>query len=768
MSADDVVDIAPASADRRSRGWFRIALPIGGVALIVVAILLIALYSERANRAGALGLSDELLADLQERIAEELTAYFSPATRAAREARSMVESTTITDPQASLEVFAVSALRSIPQIDGLYGGDAGGDFIMVQRGTAGTTDTKLIRNTPGPRFVQWIHRDAAGRVVTQVQDPTDTFDPRTRDWYRGALQTDDVYWTGVYLFFTRRVPGITAAVHIGGTDERGRVFGVDITLSALSNFLASLKIGRHGRTAIIDEAGRIVAASDTSSLQRHPDAQLADAHVDQLDDAALTAAYDRFRVEGFGRRIIEVGGERIVSIASELTAAGRNWTLLLVVPQKDFIGFVASNARTTLWLSLIVVALTSVMAALLVRQGLRTDRVARQLLERGEAMRRQNLAFNDLTRRLDISDRAHEEPVQELTAMLVELGSARRASIWRLLDGGRLLLCGDAFDRDTKQHTGGLRLLRTEMPRFFAALESGEEIDAPDAAKDRRADELHRTLMHPLGTRRLHVLPVRAKDRIAGAIMLEDAKALSDVREFMALAANLFAIRMSDDAGVAGLQRQEAIESDSVPAGERSVASDLILQEMVGSAPGAEVFPSAAVLVVRFSEAATLAAHSTGGDTVIADVAAVMIQDAAVAHNIPYAKLVGSKAVLAAGLVASDTTAISRVADAAIRIRERCLEVLEGCGHSPCFQIGLDCGVTVGCDIGHEPRLFNLWGAAVDGAELLAQSGAGPGTIQVSEAVHDRLRDRFLFRLRGSFYRPQVGSERIFVLGGRQ
>jgi hypothetical protein len=38
----------------------------------------------------------------------------------------------------------------------------------------------------------------------------------------------------------------------------------------------------------------------------------------------------------------------------------------------------------------------------------------------------------------------------------------------------------------------------------------------------------------------------------------------------------------------------------------------------------------------------------------------------------------------------------------------------------------------------------------------------------VSEAAYDRLRHDFLFRLRGNFYLPHVGSERTFVLGDRQ
>ena len=57
----EVVDISVDPLDerrRRGRAWLRLGIPIGGVALMVGVILAIALYSERANRAGALMAGD--------------------------------------------------------------------------------------------------------------------------------------------------------------------------------------------------------------------------------------------------------------------------------------------------------------------------------------------------------------------------------------------------------------------------------------------------------------------------------------------------------------------------------------------------------------------------------------------------------------------------------------------------------------------------------------------------------------------------------------
>jgi class 3 adenylate cyclase len=185
-------------------------------------------------------------------------------------------------------------------------------------------------------------------------------------------------------------------------------------------------------------------------------------------------------------------------------------------------------------------------------------------------------------------------------------------------------------------------------------------------------------------------------------------------------------------------------------------------------APGAELFPSMAVMSIKFSDAAVLAAHAPDGNTMLADRIAAALQKIAAAHHIPYVKLVGHDIVAAAGFTAADTTSLLRIADASIEARERCLELFEAGGHAPSFRIGIAYGRAVGGHVGQEPRLFNLWGDAVRLAELMAETGTGPGTIQVSEGAHAKLRSEFLFRPRGSFYLPHLGATQTFVLGSRQ
>src|SRR5215472_2671757 len=237
VASNPVVDLSVDPLDerrRRRRALLRVGLPIGGVALMIATILAIALYSYRANRNGALALSNDLLVTLEQRIGLEVSNYLQPTARMVRILRDTLHDGALGDRLPLFETLSGSLLREVPQIANLNLADGDGNFVLVRRGGGGGIDVKVIDNAPGPRHVAWVHRNAAGEEIGRESDPTDTYDPRTRPWYVGALGTDELFWTGLYIFFTQRVPGITVSARHRTADGRLYLFGVDITLDALS------------------------------------------------------------------------------------------------------------------------------------------------------------------------------------------------------------------------------------------------------------------------------------------------------------------------------------------------------------------------------------------------------------------------------------------------------------------------------------------------------------------------------------------------------
>src|SRR5215469_10779222 len=455
---DTSADPFTARTERR-RVVLRIAVPIVGVVLVVAVIAAIAVETSHAGRRGALELADAVLVATNARIAEEVTSYFAIPVRALQEGAAITKHQQAGEARRVLvEQFSMAAMGYVAQIADFIVGEETGNFMMFRRAENGGIDTKLIQNEPGPRKVVWVRRNAAGDEIGRDEDPTDTYDPRTRSWYSGATTTNGIFWTDVYVFFTAKEPGITASTRYQTPEGRNYVVGVDIALADLSKFLASLKIGENGRAMIIGDEGRIIAHPQTGKIVKNDSSGLKTARVDQIGDEAAAGAYDRFRTEGPGRRTITVEGQRYLASLTPLTTVGRDWSVMTVVPEGDFMGFIERNNRTGLLMSLGIVALAIVGAALLVRQGLRGDRAARMVRERSRAMARQSEALDLVADEANSFDPSHPEPPEALTETAAEVSGARRASLWFLASGGDILHYADRFDSDTSRHSSGSEL----------------------------------------------------------------------------------------------------------------------------------------------------------------------------------------------------------------------------------------------------------------------------------------------------------------------
>jgi class 3 adenylate cyclase len=417
-------------------------------------------------------------------------------------------------------------------------------------------------------------------------------------------------------------------------------------------------------------------------------------------------------------------------------------------------------------MSLAVVGIAAVLAVLLVRQGLRADRAAGLLRVRQRALRRQSDAFAKLAAHASLFDPARNEPPRALTETLAQVTGARRASVWRLTHDKRVLRCDDSFDRQTGGHIDGLELHRDEMPRFFEHLVEGDEIEAEDAAADKRTSELHRIVMAPLGSRSLLSVPVWRQGKVAGAVWLEDRSTGTETRDFVRAAANMLALRMSERGSVAPPPRAAAEPAPEPEPRVRSYTAELARRGIDPDSIEGDIYPEVAIMVVHFVDPVSIAVRPPTAAQALSDQIACALQEIGHRNELPYLKVVGQEVTGAAGFGDSNGSGALLIAQASLAIRDHCLSLFEENDRRLEFRIGIDCGPAIGSSIGTNPRVFNLWGEAVRTAGAMATT-ALPGTVQVTEAAYEKLRHDFLFRPRGSFYLPRIGQARTFVLAGR-
>jgi class 3 adenylate cyclase len=142
------------------------------------------------------------------------------------------------------------------------------------------------------------------------------------------------------------------------------------------------------------------------------------------------------------------------------------------------------------------------------------------------------------------------------------------------------------------------------------------------------------------------------------------------------------------------------------------------------------------------------------------------VQRAVARNGVGYAALLDDQVVLVAAADRAQPSAVAArlVAIAALDVRDRLVDLTRGWGEGAEFRIAIDVGPVMASAFG-DGTDRNLWGGAIGVAKVLAASGSRRA-ITVSEAAYHLLSADFLLRQRGSYFLPETGPMRTFVLAG--
>lgn len=804
MHTEELVDInldAKIQRQRLKRRLIRVIVPVGCVLFMVATILSISAYGYYVNRRDTLALSENLLESMDRRIATQVHDYLAPASEMVQLVAEILEEPSFgIDKRSELEALTFQILRAYPQLTTFSAATPKGEFLMVKKMPDGAIDTKNIEVSEAGRRVYWIHRDRQQKIVGEEKSDDDPYDPRVRPWYLGAVKNNGLFWTDIYIFFTDQSLGVTASMPIYDQDKKLRgVLGVDIKLTELSAFLANLAIGRHGKALIFDKQGRLIAYPEMNRMLKKVEGKLQPVMLSEIGDRVLERAYNRFQIEGYGSRDLTVDQRRYLNTVSSLkSTVGRDWSIMILVPEDDFVGFVRENFRTILMMTAVIVILASLLAGLLVFQGLRADRNASLLLDRKQALEAQSRAFSELASKATLFDPADSESLEQLAEIVSGAAAVRRVSIWRLVENGKALACDDCYDRESVGHTQGTLLEQNDFPQLFESLKKPEEIVVVAAGSDPRTSELQRLYLEPLGCRSLLSVPVSHRGQTTGAIWFEhDGKAGSwdsgDI-SFARAVASMLALRFSADGRAESIRQVDAF-GESSPAVDRTAAVKTAdpgasrSQSPAASAPrdirpvslakrmldrgydqsalAAEVFSNATVLVLGFTDVLSLAVQAGSDDSPPAiDQIVRHFEDLIDSHAVDYWKVMSDQIICAAGLGDDSNSHARDIADIALSVQDLCADLFAGLDKRMGFRIGIDTGAVVGSLVGKRQKSLNVWGEAVRAAQTIAENGV-TGGIHVSEAAYRRLQKEYLFKVRGKFYLPEIGEISTYILTSR-
>ena len=126
-------------------------------------------------------------------------------------------------------------------------------------------------------------------------------------------------------------------------------------------------------------------------------------------------------------------------------------------------------------------------------------------------------------------------------------------------------------------------------------------------------------------------------------------------------------------------------------------------------------------------------------------------------------KTIGDAYMVAAGLPEPRADHAEAMAEMALEMRATFEAVCRPLGLDLAIRIGMDSGPVIAGVIGRHRFIYDLWGNTVNTASRMQSHGL-PGAIQVSEATHALLRDRFEFEDRGEIEVKGKGKQRVYLL----
>ncbi|MBW4500915.1 MAG: EAL domain-containing protein [Scytonema hyalinum WJT4-NPBG1] len=313
-----------------------------------------------------------------------------------------------------------------------------GEIHSVDRLNNGSLVIRVLDQSTSGKYHTYT-TDSQGNRLKLIRVST-TFDPRTRPWYTKAVKAGQFTWTKVYPYFSSSGLAMSATQPL--YDKTGILCGVTNatqSLSQLSKFLHSLKIGRSGQTFIIERSGDLVASSTAEQpfiLSQEGEQEKgkrlkaikSSDRVTRLTTQYLQQKFSNFNNIYPNQQLeFEIDRKRqYVQIMPFTDGYGLDWVIVVVVPEADFMEHIETNTRITVLLCLGALILATVI-------GLKTSHwITQPILHLSKASKEIANGKLDQTvtvegiKELRVLAQAHNQMATQLQESFAELLEANR------------------------------------------------------------------------------------------------------------------------------------------------------------------------------------------------------------------------------------------------------------------------------------------------------------------------------------------------------
>ncbi|PDT53717.1 MULTISPECIES: adenylate/guanylate cyclase domain-containing protein [Sinorhizobium] len=248
--------------------------------LVVVSATLVGLDYRRARNA-AIEDAEANMGAFVDRLVDRLGMLSGDTSALVSLVASVANAFLVPPPQRMNDKVALlreGIIRS-PHIDGVYVGYPSGAFFHVvdlrssawrmaldaPRG-ATLAVRSMERDDQGRRLYRILFLDESGLQFAERRVPSTAYDPRTRPWYRAAVNGKAPMSVGPYEMATTGKLGMTISQAHRGNPQI--VIGADVVVDTITDFLSRERLTADSVSLVLDAVGRPIIHSDPMAMKR--------------------------------------------------------------------------------------------------------------------------------------------------------------------------------------------------------------------------------------------------------------------------------------------------------------------------------------------------------------------------------------------------------------------------------------------------------------------------------------------------------------------
>ncbi|MFK5969467.1 MAG: ATP-binding protein [Candidatus Marithrix sp.] len=402
---------------------------------IILAVSLTGYFSFRNGQETINDLATQLHSEITARIEQYINTYLNfPSLVVNMNANSVANGLLDIHDLRSWLPYLLKQSHIFKELSYIYCGNYKGDYIAFQRLNNGKLAYNIKDNKTNGLMADYRF-DESGNAVNI--DNT-TYDPRLRPWYQLAVTSTEARWTNIYPFIGSKgtnQPGMSFVYPY--YDKAGTILGVlgsDFTLNRISDFLRSMKIGKTGKTFIVERSGLLVGGSfpyaSFDEDKRRLKAQDVKDPLIQATVKYLVNHYGDFGKIKNSKKInfFYQNQRQLVHVSPFRNKFDLDWLIIVVVPEEDFMERINANTYNTLWLTLIALIIATLIgiftSKFIVQPILRLNQAAKELaagnweqilpVDRADELGALANSFNSMAKQLKSSFNTLEEQNSEL------------------------------------------------------------------------------------------------------------------------------------------------------------------------------------------------------------------------------------------------------------------------------------------------------------------------------------------------------------------